>query len=479
MASLNNGVTMEPDRTSMKHNITKSRGQKVDIKLPDNYRDHLLSLHPKAILRKDPVIGRGFVSSGRIDAGEVILKEKPVGLCVNEAPVTGGFEMCWSCLKIFKLSESNEKGNGDFYYCSKRCKEHGIRAKHGWKRAELEAMGSSNLLLLANLLITRPKLKDLQSEVSMKQNKEFEDMIAKGLQRLLNILELENEPGILEIAKHYAGVVFVNSFGVRFNVINTDDFAMALYEKASFFNHSCSPNCYASWEGSTICIRTLKGISEGEALTIAFVTFVEMHKTSLRKKVLSSVFGFDCCCKKCQHPPKEEAKLLEEHPTISRIDRFASRNWANGDVNAAFKFYSKMLEDESLWLPKYSKSIESLNEIAERALNENDMAVIKVGREASRMGTRLCEQVVDMKLCNNLMIYHIRFLLYDMILCLVEINSGEAQETMMKNLEIICQLGERLRGLTSSMNLNLKTFCGKIPHSRLCSAIEFFEQSVE
>jgi len=463
----------------MKHNIMKSIAEKEDIKLPDNYPDHLLSLHPKAVLRKDPVIGRGFVSSGRIDAGEVILKEKPVGLCVNETPVTGGFEMCWSCLKIFKLSESNEKGNSDFYYCGKRCKEHGRRMKHGWKRAELEAMGSSNLLLLANLLITRPNLKELQSEVSMKQNREFEDTIVKGIKSLLNILELENEPGIFEIAKHYAGIVFVNSFGVRFNVINTDDFAMALYEKASFFNHSCSPNCFASWDGSTICIRTLQGISEGETLTIAFVTFVEMQKTSLRKEVLSSVFGFDCRCKKCRHPPTEEEKLLEEHPTISRIDRFASRSWAKGDVNTAFRFYSKMLEDESFWLPKYSKSIESLNEIAERALNEIDIAVIKVGRKASRIGTRLCKQVVDTKLCNNLAIYHVRFLLYDMILCLVEINSDGVQETMMKNLEIICQLGERLRELTSSMNLNLRTFCGKIPHSRLCSALEFFEQSVE
>jgi len=478
MPNLKNCVAKEPGRTSMKHNIIKRSAEKEDIKLPDNYPEHLLSLHPKAILRKDPVVGRRFVSSGRIDAGEVILKENPVGLCVNETPVTGGFEMCWSCLKIFKLSESNEE-NGDFYYCGKRCKEHGRRVKHGWKRAELEALGSSNLLLLASLLITRPNLKELQSEVSMNQNREFEDIIVKGLQSLLNILELENEPGILEIAKHYAGVVFVNSFGVRFNVINTDDFAMALYEKASLFNHSCSPNCYASWDGSTICIRTMQDISVGETLTIAFVTFVEMQKTSLRKKVLSSNFGFDCSCKKCRNPPSEEASLLEEHPAISRIDRFALRNWEKGDVNTAFRFYSKMLEDESLWLPKFSKSIESLNEIAERALNENDIAVIKVGRKASRIGTRLCEQVVDMKLCNNLAIYHIRFLLYDIILCLVEINSDGAQETMMKNLEIICQLGERLRGLTSSMNLNLRTFCGKIPHSRLCSALEFFEQSAE
>jgi len=225
MPNLKNCVAKEPGRTSMKHNIIKRSAEKEDIKLPDNYPEHLLSLHPKAILRKDPVVGRRFVSSGRIDAGEVILKENPVGLCVNETPVTGGFEMCWSCLKIFKLSESNEE-NGDFYYCGKRCKEHGRRVKHGWKRAELEALGSSNLLLLASLLITRPNLKELQSEVSMNQNREFEDIIVKGLQSLLNILELENEPGILEIAKHYAGVVFVNSFGVRFNVINTDDFAM-------------------------------------------------------------------------------------------------------------------------------------------------------------------------------------------------------------------------------------------------------------
>merc|ERR1719233_2848559 len=131
MSNLKNGVEKDPARINMKHNIVKSNREKEDIKLPDNYPDHLLSLHPKAILRRDPVVGRGFVSSGRINAGEVILKENPVGLCVYETPVTGGFEMCWACLKIFKLSESHEKGIGDFYYCGKRCKEYGKKAKHG------------------------------------------------------------------------------------------------------------------------------------------------------------------------------------------------------------------------------------------------------------------------------------------------------------------------------------------------------------
>jgi len=333
------------------------------------------------------------------------------------------------------------------------------------------------LLLVASMLITRPNLQELQSKVSNHQNSEYENVI-NGLPELIKILQLENEPGILERAKHYAGVVFVNSFGVRFNVINTDDFAMALYEKASMFNHSCSPNCYALWDQNTISIRTLRAISEGEPLTISFVTFIEMQKTSLRQKVLSSVFGFDCSCMKCRHPPPQEGRLLGEHPTITRINRFASRNWVNGDVSTAFRFYSKMLEDESLWLPKYSKAIESLNEIAERALNEDDLAVIKVGRKAARIGVRLCEQVAE-KQDSNLKIYQVTFLLYDVILCLVEINSDGAQENMMENLEIICQLGERIRKLTSSMNLHLRTFCGKIPHSKLCSALEFLEQSVE
>jgi len=476
MANLHTPSTTEPrDGTSLKHHLQEDDVKQTDCILPSNYPNLLVSLHAKVIVRENPVIGRGFVASGSIAAGDTILEEKPVALCLYESPVAGGFQMCHICLKIFKLTGPHEKSNGEYYYCTKHCLEQGRKAKHGWKIAELEALGSSNLLLLANMLITRPNLEQLQSVVSNVENREYEDMM-NALPRVLQILELENEKGIFEIAKHYVGVVFVNSFGVRFNVINKDDFGMALYEKASFFNHSCDPNCYAVWDESTICVRTLRDITPGEPLTIAFMTFVEMQKTSVRKTVLSSVFGFNCCCKKCEHPPAAETTLLDEHPMVARLNKFATRSWENGDVNTAFKFYSKMFEKERFWLPKFSKSIESLNDIVERALAEDAVAVVEVGRKAARIGATLCEEVVANELCSNLTLYQITFMLYDMILCLVCINLDRTQETMMKNLEEICQLRERIRDLTNSMNLDLRSFCGDIPHNRLCSALEFFEQ---
>ena len=47
--------------------------------------------------------------------------------------------------------------------------------------------------------------------------------------------------------------------------------AAALYQAGSIFNHSCAPNCAATYEESLLSIRTIRQVKEGEELTVSYV----------------------------------------------------------------------------------------------------------------------------------------------------------------------------------------------------------------
>ena len=47
--------------------------------------------------------------------------------------------------------------------------------------------------------------------------------------------------------------------------------AAALYQAGSIFNHSCAPNCAATYEESLLSIRTIRPVKEGEELTVSYV----------------------------------------------------------------------------------------------------------------------------------------------------------------------------------------------------------------
>jgi hypothetical protein len=61
-----------------------------------------------------------------------------------------------------------------------------------------------------------------------------------------------------------------NYFPIR-NAAGTKN-AWAVFEHASRLNHSCIPNCYASWNRTIgrLCVQAIRDIKEGEELYIAY-----------------------------------------------------------------------------------------------------------------------------------------------------------------------------------------------------------------
>ena len=77
----------------------------------------------------------------------------------------------------------------------------------------------------------------------------------------------------------------------------SNDGRTALMHQASFFNHSCEPNCHWEVVGSTIFVRTLQPVAKGEPLLISYVNTI--HPKEERQDKLS-LLGFDCACIRCE-----------------------------------------------------------------------------------------------------------------------------------------------------------------------------------
>lgn len=84
----------------------------------------------------------------------------------------------------------------------------------------------------------------------------------------------------------------------------------ALFPLASFFNHSCAPNCvleqvsrstaapYSVQKARSVHIRALKEIFEGEELSLSYIPGVENMDYATRTQQLAQFF-ISCKCVRC------------------------------------------------------------------------------------------------------------------------------------------------------------------------------------
>ncbi|KAI9341963.1 hypothetical protein BDR26DRAFT_859859 [Obelidium mucronatum] len=85
----------------------------------------------------------------------------------------------------------------------------------------------------------------------------------------------------------------------------------ALYPFASYFNHSCDPNCEPIQDQIHLTFKTRRRIEAGEELTIAYMD-TNVPLASRRSALLQDYF-FECCCDRCllesKAKPNQRAKI--------------------------------------------------------------------------------------------------------------------------------------------------------------------------
>lgn len=87
-----------------------------------------------------------------------------------------------------------------------------------------------------------------------------------------------------------------NSLAVR-DELTSRTIAKGLYLSASLFNHSCQPNCVATFEGDILTIRSIGHVKKGAELCLSYVDNAFPRAT--RQEQLFRRYSFTCKCERC------------------------------------------------------------------------------------------------------------------------------------------------------------------------------------
>ncbi|ODV92217.1 hypothetical protein CANCADRAFT_805 [Tortispora caseinolytica NRRL Y-17796] len=100
---------------------------------------------------------------------------------------------------------------------------------------------------------------------------------------------------------YYFGIEAVNAFGIWEQPLFSDSECLgsAVYPEASFFNHSCDPNCGKSFIGSALVITTARDIPSDSELFIAYGSHKLPEDRDERVDYLQKRWFFTCQCPKC------------------------------------------------------------------------------------------------------------------------------------------------------------------------------------
>lgn len=104
----------------------------------------------------------------------------------------------------------------------------------------------------------------------------------------------------------------------------------AVYAIGALFNHSCDPNCFASFEGNPqgscarLTVRAIRPVMEGEELTVAYggISCFSFHSMRHRLQTLRDRFGFFCSCQACRNQVDEPVQTAAKEKYIQASDYY-------------------------------------------------------------------------------------------------------------------------------------------------------------
>lgn len=116
--------------------------------------------------------------------------------------------------------------------------------------------------------------------------------------------------------------------GAYYNVHRSNGYATGqgeavLCDKASRFNHSCSPNARSTWNvpTQTMRIRAVADIAEGEEIFISYLPSRKVYggTKAQRQALTESHRGFVCACVACTLPPNEQSASDHRRAMVARL----------------------------------------------------------------------------------------------------------------------------------------------------------------
>eukprot|EP01134_Creolimax_fragrantissima_P001743 CFRG1743T1 len=104
-----------------------------------------------------------------------------------------------------------------------------------------------------------------------------------------------------ELVEGVYGRIRLNSFGFDLYAPDGSRHRLsALYDTASYFNHSCTPNAEVRSDGGCIEIVTNTPVEKGEEIYLCYDYENEGMDVAERKRKLWMNYGFECNCRLCR-----------------------------------------------------------------------------------------------------------------------------------------------------------------------------------
>uniref|UniRef100_A0A8D9BF04 Protein msta, isoform A n=1 Tax=Cacopsylla melanoneura TaxID=428564 RepID=A0A8D9BF04_9HEMI len=263
-------------------------------------------------LCQDNVLGRYYVASRSIKAGEVVLKEVP--LVQGPSQVTG--PVCLGCLKSISMHTSEECPKCGWPLCrDPQCQ----LSEHHVPECDWTMSKRGKKIKISNFTAPHPsyecittlrclykkfhqpavweKLMQLEAHLDeCKKSPRYESDQKNVIQFLLNFFKLDQDFSEAEIFK-ICGIIQVNAHEMPL----TEPGYMAIFDRTSLVEHSCFPNLYKSFTNSgQVLLRAMKPIAAGDHLSICYTD--PLWGTINRRHHLEESKYFTCQCDRCRDP---------------------------------------------------------------------------------------------------------------------------------------------------------------------------------
>lgn len=322
-------------------------------------------------VRFTPSQGRHVITMRDIKTAEVVLTSDPYTVIANEVSITN---VCAACF-TFRGNDVEHDEHCDVcneaWYCNEECKAEHYEALHriecpfmkkvkeydiGNKFSKAKLRSLIRLLVKRHLEKTNPPKPSEEAEKSGRTGPKFvdvESLIAHDEDSEEDQEELE----ILAALKSVIDPIYIDGSSDeyilklmsrsecnQFGLWSPDDdlLGLSLHPSASFFNHSCIPNCYSEWSGINLVFKALYPIPAGAELTISYI---DAHsQTRQRREELRNAYYFTCICPRCTRAtgkfPREYYDAFYQRylrcpkgPGLMRLDSYQGTDPSESDTD--------------------------------------------------------------------------------------------------------------------------------------------------
>jgi hypothetical protein len=137
-----------------------------------------------------------------------------------------------------------------------------------------------------------------------------------------------------------------NHFKMRDQTDDEDREAILVH--GALFNHSCLPNCHASWNQARrqLCIYSGRDIPTGDELLIAYDSAeLILQHTSERVRILKERYGFECKCVVCDRDISSNQHLRTHR---SEMADHLHRAELFGERDVEYAYVLELMEQDGL-----------------------------------------------------------------------------------------------------------------------------------